>query len=208
MLGGNLMYLVFVYALLQPFGPAAQAGFGIGGRVMQAMFLPAVAIGFAAAPVAAQNFGARLGPRVRQTLVAAGTMSAVIMLVATILCHIAPGALIGFFNDDPAVVAFGADYLRIISWNFLATGLIFASSSVFQGMGNTVPPLVSSGVRLLLFMLPAWLMSQQPGFDVHNVWYLSVGTIVLQLVANLWLLRREFDRRLAFPITAPVGSVV
>jgi Na+-driven multidrug efflux pump len=135
-------------------------------------------------------------------------MSAVIMAAATVLCQIAPRALIAFFNDDPVVVAFGSEYLRIISWNFLATGLIFSSSSVFQGMGNTVPPLLSSFGRLLLFMVPAWMLSRQAGFDVHAVWYLSVGTVLLQLIANLWLLRREFDRRLAFPVIPPVSTAV
>jgi putative MATE family efflux protein len=203
-------YLVFVYGLLKPFGSIAQAGFGIGGRVMQAMFLPAVAVGFAAAPVAAQNFGARQGPRVRETFRAAGVICSVIMIAATIVCHIAPRALIGVFSKDAAVIEFGANYLRIISWNFLATGLIFASSSVFQGMGNTVPPLLSSFTRLLLFMIPAWLLSRQPGFDVRHVWYLSVGTVLLQLFANLWLLQREFDRRLRFPaaVAPPVSAAV
>ena len=58
---------VLVYDIIRPFGAAAQAGFGIGVRIMQSLFLPAVAIGFATAPVAGQNFGARLGDRVRET---------------------------------------------------------------------------------------------------------------------------------------------
>ncbi len=61
------VYIVLVYTIIRPFGAAAQAGFGIGVRVMQSMFLPAVAIGFATAPVAGQNFGAGHGDRVRQT---------------------------------------------------------------------------------------------------------------------------------------------
>lgn len=198
-------YLVFVYALLRPLGSAAQAGFGTGGRLMQAMFLPAVAVGFAAAPVAAQNFGARLGARVRETFVAAGTINAVIMTATTLVCQIAPQTLVGFFTADPAVVSFGGAYLRIVSWNFLATGLVFASSSVFQGIGNTVPPLVSSALRLGIFMLPAWLISLRPGFDVRHIWYLSVGTIFIQLFVNLWLLQRAFERRLVFPVAPPVS---
>ena len=48
-----------IYWIIRDFGAAAQAGFGIGSRVMQAIFLPAMAIAFAAAPIAGQNFGAR-----------------------------------------------------------------------------------------------------------------------------------------------------
>ena len=53
------VYLVIVYDLSRPFGSAAQAGFGIGMRVLQAGFMPVVALGFSVAPVAGQNFGAR-----------------------------------------------------------------------------------------------------------------------------------------------------
>src|SRR5262249_50784584 len=59
--------LAVIYWVIRPFGPAAQAGFGIGGRVMQALFLPAMAVAFAIAPVAGQNFGARQFERVRET---------------------------------------------------------------------------------------------------------------------------------------------
>src|SRR5260370_3345191 len=98
-------YLVLVYDIIKPFGAAAQAGFGIGSRVMQALFLPAVAIAFAAAPVAGQNYGARQGGRVRQAFYSAAAMSAGIMLALTALCHIAPAGLVQFFNRYPAAVA-------------------------------------------------------------------------------------------------------
>jgi putative MATE family efflux protein len=190
------VYMVLVYVLIRPFGSGAQAGFGIGLRVVQSLFLPVVAIAFATAPVVGQNYGARLGDRVRQAFTAAAGMSAVVMVVLTLLCRAAPAALVRFFNADPAVVAFGSEYLRIISLNFLASGIVFVSSSVFQGIGNTLPPLASSSLRLVLFALPAFLLSRRPGFELWQVWYLSVASVTLQLVANVWLLHREFERRL------------
>src|SRR5437870_218905 len=51
------VYIMLVYAIIRGFGPAAQAGFGIGARVMQALFLPVVALSFAVSPVVGQNFG-------------------------------------------------------------------------------------------------------------------------------------------------------
>jgi len=190
------VYMVLVYDIIRSFGAAAQAGFGIGVRVVQSLFLPTVAIAFAAAPVAGQNFGAKLGDRVRQAFYSAAAMSAAVMLALTVLCRIAPEGMVRFFNQDAAVVAFGSEYLRIISLNFLASGIVFVSSSVFQGMGNTLPPLGASTLRLLLFALPAYLMSRQPGFEMWHVWYLSVASVTVQLGLNLWLLHREFAKKL------------
>ena len=61
------VFTAVTYWALRHFGAAAQAGFGIGGRIMQGIFLPVMAIAFAAAPVAGQNFGARHPDRVRET---------------------------------------------------------------------------------------------------------------------------------------------
>lgn len=201
------VYLVIVYAIIKPFGAAAQAGFGIGGRVMQSMFLPAVAIAFATAPVAGQNFGARQGDRVRQSFTVAATMTAGIMLVLTLVCHIAPEWMIRLFNADPEVVSVGAEYLRMISWNFVASGVVFVSGSLFQAMGNTLPPLASSATRLVVFAVPALVISHRPGFQLHQLWLLSVFTVAAQMLVNLALLRREFARRLNFGETAPVVVV-
>lgn len=196
------LYVVIVYSIARPFGAAAQAGFGIGMRVVQAGFMPVVALGFSVAPVAGQNFGARLADRVKATFKDAALMAAGIMLVFAILCQIAPAALIGVFSHDLGAVAYGADYLRIVSWNFVASGVIFVTSSMFQAMGNTVPSLIASGARITLTAIPAILLSRMPGFHLHWIWYLSVSTTFVQLGLGLWLLRREYERRLQFVVAS------
>ena len=90
----------------------------------------------------------------------------------------------------------GAGYLRIISWNFVATALIFTCSGLFQALGNTWPSLLSSGSRLLTFVVPAVWLSTRPGFTLTQVWRLSVASVSLQMLMSLWLLRREFRRKL------------
>ena len=42
------VFMGVVYAIIRDVGASAQAGFGIGGRVMQSLFLPAMAVAFAA----------------------------------------------------------------------------------------------------------------------------------------------------------------
>lgn len=203
------VYIVIVYAIIRGFGAAAQAGFGVGARVMQAMFLPVIAVAFAVAPVVGQNFGGRRADRVRQAFKSAVGITCGLMVLLTLLSQIAPSAFIRGFTSDPSVIAFGGDYLRIISLNFVAVGIVFTSSSVFQGIGNTWPPLISSATRLFLFALPAVILSRTPGFQIKHVWYLSVVSILFQAGANLLLLRREFEKKLVFRDTdllAPAGS--
>src|SRR6266568_4679731 len=192
------VYIIIVYAIIRGFGPAAQAGFGIGARMMQALFLPVVALSFAVSPVVGQNFGGRCADRVRHSVYSAIGIASLMMLVLTLIAYMAPAALIGVFSHDPRVIAFGSGYLRIVSLNFVSAGIVFTSSSVFQGIGNTLPPLFSSMTRLILFALPAVLISRTPGFEIRHVWYLSVGSIILQMCVNLLLLRHELRKRLRF----------
>jgi putative MATE family efflux protein len=190
------LYQAVVYTIARPFGAAAQAGFGVGMRVIQAGFMPVVALGFAVAPVAGQNFGARLPDRVRATFRDAALMASAVMALFALLSHVAPEAMVRAFTDDPGVVAVGAEYLRIISWNYVASGLIFVGSSMFQAMGNTIPSLLASGVRMALVVVPALALARTPGFQLHWVWYLAMGTVYVQLALSFLLLRREFARRL------------
>ena len=196
------VYLFVVYAVSRPFGAAAQAGFGIGMRVIQAGFMPVVALGFSVAPVAGQNFGARKAQRVKDTFKDGALMAGAVMLLFAIACNIAPAALIGIFSRDPAVIATGTQYLRIISWSYVASGFIFVASSTFQAMGNTIPSLITSVVRISLSAVPAVILSRLPGFELLWVWYLSLVSVYVALVVSMLLLRREFNRRLRFE-TAP-----
>lgn len=198
------VYLMIVYTVTRPFGAAAQAGFGIGMRIVQALFMPVVALGFAVAPVAGQNFGAGLATRVKAVFKTASMMAASVMFLAAVACNIAPAALIRIFSDDPAVVAVGDEYLRIISWNFIASGLVFVTSSMFQAMGNTIPSLLASISRLVIIAIPVVLLSRLPGFELRWIWYLSVIAILMQLGIILLFLRREFRLKLDTMNLAPI----
>ena len=128
-----------------------------------------------------------------QSLLLAGFIGALFLIVA---CLFAGEPMLRVFSSDPAVIAIGAEYLRLISWSLVAGGIVFVNGSMFQAMGNTIPPLIASFARILVVAIPALLLSRMPGFELRWIWYLSVGATMLQLSLNLYLLRREFRIRL------------
>lgn len=189
--------MAVVYFVLRDFGAAAQAGFGIGQRILGLIQMPALAIALAAGPIAGQNMGAGKGERVRETFVKAALIASAVMVGFMCLAQLKPElVLAGFFNDRETMeIAFL--FLRIISLNMVAQGLIFTCSSMFQGLGNTKPVLWSSATRVFTYSLPALLLSTRPGFRIEYVWYLSIAATSSQAVLSLWLLQREFKKRLA-----------
>jgi putative MATE family efflux protein len=200
------VFIAVIYWIIRDFGAAAQAGFGVAMRLMQAIFLPAMAIAFATAPIAGQNFGAGSASRVRETFRSALLIGSAIMVALTLFCQWRPDLLMRPFTTDPQVIAVGAQYLRIVSWNFVATGIIFTCSGIFQALGNTWPSLLSTGSRVVTFVVPAIWLSRQPNFRLEHLWYLSVGTVTLQAVTSLWLLATQFRRRLQ-PGNAPHATL-
>jgi len=205
------VYLFIVYVISRPFGAAAQAGFGIGLRIMQSGFMPVVALGFSVAPVAGQNVGARLPDRVRTTFFNAAGMAAAAMVVWGMACWAFAPQMVRVFSRDPQVIAVGAEYLEYMSWAFVGSGVVFVSSSMFQALGNTLPSLAASFGRIVLVAIPAVLLSRMPGFELRWIWYLSGASILFQMITVLVLLRREFRVRFApagtlSPSSATVGT--
>lgn len=190
------VYLAVIYYALRNFGAAAQAGFGIGSRLLGVIQMPALSMAFAAGAIAGQNFGAGNRERVRETFRSVLLLGTAVMIAFTLVAQWQPEWLLGGFTKDPETIATGALFLRMVSLNLVAQGVIFVCSSMFQGLGNTRPVLLSSGVRLVTYGLPLIWLSGRADFRIEHVWYLSIATTTLQAVLTFLLLRREFSKRL------------
>jgi Na+-driven multidrug efflux pump len=191
------LWMGVIFYALRDFGAAAQAGFGIGTRVLGLIQMPALAIAIAAGPIAGQNFGAGNAARVRETFTKAAVVATLVMVTFTILAQWQPGLLLGGFANDPETIAVAILFLQMVSLNLVAQGFTFVSNSMFQGLGNTKPILLSSGARLITYALPVLWLSARPGFRIEYAWYISNATTTLQAVLGLWLLHLEFRKRLA-----------
>jgi Na+-driven multidrug efflux pump len=117
------------------------------------MFLPVVALAFAAGPVAGQNVGARKADRVRTTFLSAVGMAVAGTAVSGLIGYFWAEKLIGIFSQDPDVIRIGVGYLHIAAWSFVASGVVFVSSSMFQALGNALPPLFTSVGRITLISI-------------------------------------------------------
>jgi Na+-driven multidrug efflux pump len=134
--------------------------------------------------------------RVRETFALAVLIGSCIMLTLTLFCHWRSAWAIRAFTANPAALAVGSQFLLVISWNFLASGIVFTCSAVFQGLGHTMPAVLSSASRLVSFVVPALWLAASPQFQLIQLWYVSVVSVTLQALLSLWLVRGEFHRRL------------
>ncbi|HEY0684207.1 MAG TPA: MATE family efflux transporter [Steroidobacter sp.] len=183
-----------VYYCVRDFGASAQAGFGIGSRVLQAILLPGLAIALAAGPIVGQNFGARNSARIHETIRTAVLLGTIVMMAITALVQWYTDAFLKIFSADSSSAAVATLFLQLTSWTFVAQGLVYTCTTTFQGLGNTVPALLSSATRFCVFAALVLWLSTQPHFRIEHVWYASILSVALQAIVSLSLLRIELRR--------------
>jgi len=164
-----------------------------------------MAVSFAIPAIAGQNFGGRHPERVAETLRQGLTMELVVMALVVAVCQLWAPVPVAWFTDDPHAAAVAVAILHVVSWNYFGMGIVFACSGMFQAMGNTLPALASSMTRLLTFVLPALWASRRPGFQLVDVWHLSVASVFVQAIVSLALVRRQMGVRLA-PLRMPAPA--
>jgi len=169
---------------------------------MQSIFMPTMAIAFAIGPIVGQNFGAGRHDRVREACNKGILLNSIVMAIVTVLVHIDPTLMVKGFTEEAEVITVGADFLRIVSWNFVMQGIVFSCSGMFQGLGNTRPALVSTICRLGIFIPLAWMMTLREDFAVYHIWYASVISVFSQGIISYLLVQRELRLKLHHPATA------
>ncbi len=201
------LFIMMMYWTLRDFGAAAQAGFGLGSRILQGLFQPLMSMTYPAAAIAGQNFGARQFVRVRRTFVVTAMGTCVLSALLATVCQLNGEWLVKRFTGSQEVIAITTEFLRITSWNYVLLGLVFTCSSLFQAMGNTWPSLATSGWRLLMFFAPILFLKGRPDFHLVQVWYLMVASVLLEATFALALLYHEYRTRLSTPLAQPVTHI-
>jgi putative MATE family efflux protein len=156
-------------AFIGSFGTAALAGYGVAARLEYILVPIAFGFGTALTALVATNMGAgQPGRALRATWIGGAVVTAITGGIGG-AAALAPALWMGNFTTDPAVIAFGADYLRIVGGCYGMFGLGLALFFASQGAGRMFWPLAGSTARLLLvagggWACVHWLHSPASGF--------------------------------------------
>lgn len=155
-LQSNMTFLALT-ALVAPFGTAAIAGYGMGGR-LEFLLIPIVfGVGSALVPLVGASAGAGDHARVRQAtraglLLGAGAGAAVGLTAAAL-----PTVWMGLFTTDPDVLATGGAYLRTVGPAYIGFGSGLALFFAAQGTGRVTQALAAAFTRLIVAAVGGYL---------------------------------------------------
>ncbi len=192
----SLMGLLFsaVYVVLAKiaarFGTESLAVLGIGNRVESIAYLVAVAMGLACEAVVGQNLGAREPRRAeRAAWLGSGLMAAFALLVSLAM-WIAPEALMSFFTADAEVIRLGVPYVRVLAACQAFSAIEIVINGAFSGAGDTLPPMVITGIISMLRIPLAWWLCVVKGWGPMGLaWTISVTCIVRGALLAYWFRR-------------------
>lgn len=139
---------LLIQSYINSFGNLAMAGIGASVKVEGFAFLPITAFSMAVTTFISQNMGARRFDRVRQGM-RFGLLCSVgaIETIGAALFLAAPW-LVGLFNQNPQVVAFGVGRTRVCALFYCLVGFSHVASAVMRGLGKPMAP--------MLIMLTCW----------------------------------------------------
>ena len=172
-------------AILAAYGQIYVVVLGVYYKLQTFLYLPANGIVQGMRPVIGYNYGAGEQKRVRRIYQITLAMSAVIMLMGTVVCLAVPRQLIGLFSSNPETIEAGGTALRIISAGFIVSAVSVTSSGALEGLGKGMPSLIISLLRYTVIIIPAaFLLSRLFGPDGvwHAFWIAEAVTAAIAIL--------------------------
>jgi len=160
-------WIVLAKLVSETGGTTASAGYQIAIRNVVFFILPAWGLSNAAATLVGQNLGANQLERAERSVMLTAKYNAIFMSFVTILFVFFATPIIRIFSQDDAVVAYGAQALRIIGTGYIFYGIGMVMTQSLNGAGDTRTPTLINFVCFWLFQIPfAYFLAK--GLDMKS----------------------------------------
>jgi len=170
-------------------GDVAVAGVGIINSILTLNLMPIFGINQGAQPIIGFNYGAQKFDRVKEGLKLAIIAATLVVTLGFLATRLFPQQFIALFNrDDPELIAFGAEAIRIFFFFLPIIGFQIVSASYFQAVGKPKKAMFLTLSRQVLLFIPLLLIL--PRFlGLKGILYAApISDIGSSLLTGLWLL--------------------
>ena len=186
---------VIIVTLVNGYGTAVTAAFGIGMQVDMLATIPFMSIGMAATTIAGQNLGGQKPDRVFKTLrtsiyfgLAIGGVCAVVLFFFS---REIGSVFLKESTQSAQVLNYVRGYYHWMAFIFPCYAVIFSIQGVLRSAGDTMALLVMSFLAMFVIRIPlAYVLAGPGGFKQDGIWIAIVTSSALAAILN-WLYYRR-----------------
>jgi putative MATE family efflux protein len=140
------------------YGTKTLAAYGVAMRIYVLALSPGWGMSGVASTLVGLNLGAKKPERAEKSAWAASFLYTAILCLLTAAFFLFGREIVGVFNRDPEVVAHATRLLRITSPFYVFLALAMVLGGALGGSGDTVPPMVITGISLSGIQIAAALI--------------------------------------------------
>ena len=186
-IAASVVTVLFNYSLLQYGGEFAVASIGVINRIAMLMLMPIFGLSQGLQPIIGYNYGAKNYGRVTKALKMAIYAATVFSTIGFLMIQIFDQQIMMLFNDNPELVAMGAQGMRIYLCMLPVIGFQVIGANYFQAVGKAGYAIVLSMSRQLILLIPLILIL--PGiWGLNGAWLASpIADFVSALLTGFFL---------------------
>jgi putative MATE family efflux protein len=187
------LVLVVYNHVLANFGSLAIAALGICFRVNSLVTMVLFGIGFGLMPIVGFNDGARLYQRLKESVFVALKVSISFAAVSSIILEIFAPQIVGFFSNDPALLAIAIPALRIYVSVLILIAPIMMFINMFLGLGKGTLAMFLLFFRDSILLIPL-LIILSSSFGLLGAWLALPLANLLAFFAVLFWAKKDLRR--------------
>jgi putative MATE family efflux protein len=206
---GTSLGFTFLIGIVNRFGSAVTAAFGIGNRIIHMAMAPAMGLAQANATAVGQNLGADEPTRAEQSVRRSLLLTGAFLLPITAFMFLFGASISRFFIHDPEVIQYGRSLFSIMAPSVFAFGFVIVTLGAFRGSGHTVPVMVLNMARLWLIRIPAaYFLALVAGMGPTGLWLgMFLSNTVTAVAGFLWFSTGSWKSKVIEP-EPPVRGIV
>lgn len=187
-------------------GEVSIAALGLSNQVFFLMTVILFGASSGMAIFTAQYWGKRDIVNIRKVLGIGILLAVSISFLFMLAVLIVPEKVLGYYTNDPEVLALGAEYLRIVGWCYIPTAISYTLISVLRSTENVkLPTAVSVFALSMNIFLNYTLIFGNFGMPALGVRGAAIGTTVSRILECLVMI--YFAYRMKTPAAAKLREL-
>jgi putative MATE family efflux protein len=189
--------LIIMSFLVASFGTETIASYGVGSNVLQMLMILAMGLSMAVSTLVGQNIGAGNPKRAEQITKLASLWGLVGLSFLGGVAFYSAELLIAFFiPDDAAVIAKGAQFIRIMCFTWGGIGVQLCVVAAFRASGNMVNAMLIALLSQGVVQFPAaYILSKHTELGDQGIWYsFAITNVVIAFICYTWFMQGRWQQ--------------